>query len=146
MPTNKKAGNQQLKSRKVSGSQQVTEFMENLDHPLKEEIDAVRKIILSTNGQITEQIKWNAPSFCFNNEDRITFNLHGKGMFKLIFHCGAKVKDRADKEPLFVDDTGILEWVSGDRAIVKITDNNDVKAKEAKLRDVVTKWLAITAS
>lgn len=146
MTTNKKFGKQQLKSMKLSGPQQVAEFMHNLKHPLKEEIEEVRKIILSTDGKITEHIKWNAPSFCVENEDRITFNLSGKGFFRLIFHCGAKVKDSANKEPLFVDTSGILEWVTGDRAIVKFTDKNDVIAKEEKLREVISKWIQVTVS
>ncbi|MGE6260756.1 DUF1801 domain-containing protein [Heyndrickxia sporothermodurans] len=132
------------KSMKLSGHQQVVEFMDNLEHPLKEEIEAVRKIILSANKQINEHIKWNAPSFQFENEDRITFNLHGKGFFRLIFHCGAKKKDNIGQENLFDDTTGILEWVAGDRAMVKFTDINDVKAKEKKLKEVIIKWIEVT--
>jgi hypothetical protein len=37
-----------------------------------------------------------------------------------------------------------LEWVTEDRAIVKFTDKEDVKAKEEKLRDVITKWIDAT--
>jgi hypothetical protein len=71
---------------------QVVDYMNNLEHPLKKEIEEVRKIILSANNQFTEHIKWNAPSFCINNEDRVTFNLQGKGYFRLIFLRGSKVK------------------------------------------------------
>ncbi|MBS4172776.1 DUF1801 domain-containing protein [Bacillus sp. FJAT-49736] len=134
------------KSKKSSVEQQVAEFMDNLEHPLKEEIGEVRKIILSANKQINEHIKWNAPSFQVGNEDRITFNLHGKGFFRLIFHCGAKKKDAIGQGYLFDDTTGILEWVAGDRAIVKFTDMNDVKAKEKKLTEVITKWIEVTIS
>lgn len=92
MTTNKKSAEATGKKPiKLSGPQQVVEFFNNLEHPLKKEIEEVRKIILSTNESITEHIKWNAPSFCFNNEDRVTFNLQGKGFFRLVFHCGAKV-------------------------------------------------------
>ncbi|MFX3673586.1 MAG: DUF1801 domain-containing protein [Paenisporosarcina sp.] len=139
MTTNKK-------SMKLSDHQQVVDFMNNLEHPLKEEIEEVRKIILSANKLITEHIKWNAPSFRVENEDRITFNLHGKGFFRLIFHCGAKVKDNIGNEPLFDDTTGILEWVAGDRAIVKFTGMHDVKAKEKNLIEVISKWIEVTVS
>ena len=127
-------------SKKLSGSEQVVEFMNNLEHPLKEEIEEVRKIILSTDDKITEHIKWNAPSFCYEGEDRVTFNLHGKGFIRLVFHCGAKVKDRKTSEPLIVDTSGILEWKAADRAMMKF---NDVKAKEEKLREVIRKWLKV---
>ncbi|CAG9623031.1 DUF1801 domain-containing protein [Sutcliffiella rhizosphaerae] len=131
---------------KKSGSEQVEAFLENLTHPHKEEIEEVRRIILSTDQKITEHIKWNAPSFCYHNEDRITFNLNGKGYFRLIFHLGAKVKDSKENEPLIVDSTGLLEWVSSNRAIVKFTCKSDVKEKKAKLREVITKWLEATNS
>lgn len=145
MTKNKKPSEKTAKkSMKLSGHQQVVEFMDNLEHPLKEEIEAVRKIILSADNRINEHIKWNAPSFQVENEDRITFNLHGKGFFRLIFHCGAKKKDTIGQENLFNDTTGILEWVAGDRAIVKFTDINDVKAKEKKLTEVITKWIEMT--
>lgn len=134
------------KSTKLSGHEQVIEFLNNLEHPLKKEIEEVRKIILSANDQITEHIKWNAPSFCFQNEDRVTFQLQGKGFFRLVFHCGAKAKDRTEKEPLFTDTTGLLDWVTNDRAIVKLTDMSDVETKKEKLAEVVAKWIEVTSS
>jgi hypothetical protein len=143
---NKKSETTGKKSMKQPVHQQVVEYMNNLEHPLKKEIEEVRKIILSANKLITEHIKWNAPSFCFQNEDRVTFNLHGKGYFQLVFHCGAKVKDNIGKGPIFDDTTGLLNWVAGDRAIVKFTDMNDVKAKKEKLVVVITKWIEVTSS
>lgn len=135
-----------MESLKPSGHQQVVDFLNNLEHPLKKEIEEVRKIILSANEHITEHIKWNAPSFCFNNEDRVTFNLQGKGFFRLVFHCGAKVKDHAGNGPLFDDSTGLLDWVADDRAIVKLTDMSDVEDKKEKLAEVVARWIEVTSS
>ncbi|TDF93178.1 DUF1801 domain-containing protein [Paenibacillus piri] len=129
---------------KLSGHQQVIEFLNNVEHPLKKEIEEVRKIILSANEHITEHIKWNAPSFCYDNEDRVTFNLQGKGYFRLVFHCGAKIKDHAGKGTLFEDSTGLLDWVAADRAIIKLTDMSDVEAKKEKLAAVVAKWIEAT--
>ncbi|MEH7355188.1 DUF1801 domain-containing protein [Neobacillus drentensis] len=147
MATNKKKAEQTgKKSGKLSGVEQVVEYMNNLEHPFKKEIEEVRNIILNTNNKITEQIKWNAPSFCFNNHDIVTFNLQGKGFFRLVFHCGAKVKDNKGKGPLFNDTTGLLDWVSDDRAIVKFSDMDDVKAKEKNLKEVITKWIEVTSS
>ncbi|MGG0670289.1 DUF1801 domain-containing protein [Lederbergia citrisecunda] len=106
-------------------------------------MEAVRTIILSTGDKITERIKWNAPSFCYEGEDRITFNLRGKGFFQLVFHCGAKKKDRKTDNPLIDDTSGLLEWKAADRAIMEFTDENDVESKEEKLREVITKWLEV---
>ncbi|MDQ0875545.1 uncharacterized protein YdhG (YjbR/CyaY superfamily) [Paenibacillus sp. V4I3] len=131
---------------KPSGHQKAVDFLNNLEHPLKKEIEEVRKIILSANEHITEHIKWNAPSFCFNNEDRVTFNLQGKGFFMLVFHCGVKVKDHAGNGSLFDDTTGLLDWVADDRAIVKLTDMSDVEDKKEKLAEVVARWIEVTSS
>ncbi|MBA9086161.1 uncharacterized protein YdhG (YjbR/CyaY superfamily) [Fontibacillus solani] len=75
---------------KLDGHQQVVDYLNHLDHPLKKEIEEARRIILGVNEQISEHIKWNAPSFCFNGDDRVTFNLQGKGFFRIVFHCGDK--------------------------------------------------------
>ncbi|MBS4201053.1 DUF1801 domain-containing protein [Bacillus sp. FJAT-49732] len=127
-----------------SGPVQVAEYLSKLKHPLKEEIEEVRKIILSANEEITEHIKWNAPSFQYKNEDRVTFNLHGEGFFRLVFHCGSKVRETNVERSLFDDTTGLLEWVSNDRAIVKFTDMNDVKEKKDKFVEVINKWIDVT--
>ena len=132
-----------MAARKKSGPEQVADFISSLEHPLKEEIEIVRHIILSTNDKITEKIKWNAPSFCYEGEDRITFNLHGKGYFRLIFHCGAKVKERNLNEPLIADPDGILEWKAADRAIMSFTSKENILANEEKLREIITRWLAV---
>ncbi|WP_205622725.1 DUF1801 domain-containing protein [Paenibacillus wynnii] len=132
---------------KKSGHEQVVEFLNHLEHPLKKEIEEVRNIILGANEFITEHIKWNAPSFCFNNEDRVTFNFQGKGFFRLVFHCGAKKNEHAGGNgTLFEDTTGLLEWVTADRAIIKFTDRSDVEANREKLAAVVTKWIEVTSS
>jgi hypothetical protein len=125
-----------------TGPEQVAAFLENLEHPLKPEIEEVRKIILNTNSRLTEHIKWNAPSFCLQGDDRITFNLHGKDFFRLIFHCG--VKKTGIKEQLFQDESCLLTWVAPDRATAAFKDMADVKSKKGKLQAIVQKWLKVT--
>jgi uncharacterized protein YdhG (YjbR/CyaY superfamily) len=46
---------------------EVDAFMAKLDHPFKAEVQAVREIIKGVNPHITEQIKWNAPSFSYKD-------------------------------------------------------------------------------
>lgn len=131
---------------KRTGQEQVIEFLHKLEHPLKNEIVEVRNIILKSNEQLSEHIKWNAPSFCYNNEDRITFNLRGKEYFQLVFHCGAKVKEDKSETLLFEDSTGLLNWITNDRATIKFTNMNDVRAKQNKLAEVIMKWLEAASS
>ncbi|QHT69961.1 DUF1801 domain-containing protein [Rhodocytophaga rosea] len=136
---------EKIKPKKLTGHQQVLTFLHQLEHPLKPEIEMVRSIILNANAQLTEHIKWKAPSFCYQHDDRITFNLHGNSYFRLIFHCGAKVKASTSTSRLFEDSTGILEWITNDRAIATFADMEDVRSKETALKEVVHKWIACTS-
>ena len=123
----------------VNNTEEVDAFMAQLDHPLKAEVQAVRDIIKGANPAITEHIKWNAPSFCYNGDDKVTMNLHSKDSIQLIFHRGAKVKDSKDFS--FEDRTGLLEWLAADRATVKLHNMEDVTAKKAALAKVVNQWM-----
>ncbi|PJN56417.1 hypothetical protein PAEVO_31400 [Paenibacillus sp. GM2FR] len=126
---------------KLSGPEQVMEYLHDLEHPLKAEIEEVTSFILSVDDQITEQIKWNAPSFCVQGEDRITLNLQGKGFFRIIFHCGAKVQNH-DIKGVMPEDT-LLEWASNDRAIVKIFNLDDLEEKKEPLKQVIIRWIEV---
>jgi hypothetical protein len=118
-------------------SQEVERFMEGLDHPLKEEIGRLREAILDSNDRITEHIKWKAPSFRYAGEDRVTFRLHPAERSQLVFHRGAKVKDDA-AEFAFEDDTGLLQWVAQDRAVVAM---RDAEARQGDVVEVVNRWV-----
>ncbi len=133
----------EMATKKTSGAEQVKVFFDELDSPFKKELETIRKIILSVDKGITEQIKWKAPSFCFNGDDRITFNLSGKGVMRLIFHCGAKVKHHQTKGNILDDKTGLLEWAAKDRAILTFTDKNDIKAKEKDFVWLVKNWIEV---
>jgi hypothetical protein len=119
-------------------SQEVDRFISGLDHPLKEEVERLRTAILDSNDEITEHVKWNAPSFCYAGEDRVTFRLFPEDRVQLIFHHGSKVKGDAG-DFVFDDDTGLLRWVAADRAVVAL---QDAKAKQRDLVDVVNRWVA----
>lgn len=99
---------------------------------------------MESHENITEHIKWNAPSFCVNNKDRITFNFHGKEGFRLVFHCGSKKSGHEDGDQLVSDKTGLLQWVAGDRALVSILSESDFEEKKEKLAEAVSTWLDAT--
>jgi len=46
-----------------NGTEAVDAFMRDLDHKLKPEVEALRKLILAADSRIGEGIKRNAPSF-----------------------------------------------------------------------------------
>jgi uncharacterized protein YdhG (YjbR/CyaY superfamily) len=133
------------KTTKRSGPEQVADFMLTAKHPLKKAMATLQEIIHSANKNITEHIKWNAPSFCFGGDDRITFNLHKADCVMIIFHCGAKGKEMKGKEPIFKDTTGLLEWLSNERAVIKIYSLDEVNQKKANLIKVVKQWIKETS-
>lgn len=122
----------------------VDDFMKTLDHPLKTEIETVRKIILSANDQITEQIKWNGPSFCINGDDRVTFRLNPPKNIQLVFHRGAKVRTDT-KDFSFDDPTGLLKWLAKDRGVVTFQDMSEITLRNSDLKLLVDKWVKATA-
>lgn len=119
----------------------VDGFLAALAHPRKAEVEALRKAILASDKGITERVKWNAPSFCIDGDDRITFRLQPGDRVELIFHRGAKVKKDAFS---FEDETGLLQMVAPDRGIVVFGNAADVKAKTPKLKKLVKAWMGAT--
>lgn len=132
------------KAIKLSGTEQVTQHIKKLEPALGKIIETIRKIILATDKEIGEQIKWNNPSFYYTGEmkpfdpkeykrDLIVMNLH-KNRIMLVFPSGAKVKDS----------TGLLtgDYKDGRRLVV-FADMKDVKAKEKALQKVINDWLKL---
>src|ERR1700754_1116038 len=90
------------KANKLTATEQVTEHIRNLDSTIRETVETIRQIILSTDKEIEEQVKWNNPAFYYAGEmkpfdpkeykrDIVVFNLH-KNRVMLVFPSGAKVK------------------------------------------------------
>lgn len=121
----------------------VEQFIQTLDHPLKAEIEKVREIILNADKEITEQIKWNAPSFCYCGDDRVTMRIQPPEQLQLIFHRGAKVRSNST-DFTFVDSSGLVKWAATDRGIVTLKTMQDVVANEQALTTLVREWMKAT--
>ncbi len=121
--------------------QSVTAFLAALQHPRKAEIERIRELIFEADPHLSEQIKWNAPSYG-HGDDRITFRLQPGDKVDLIFHRGAKVQDNAGFS--FADEDELVTWLSPDRGIISFGDSADVEAKAKPLRALIKRWLAAT--
>lgn len=127
-------------AKQIALNSEVTSFLDNLNHPLRKEIEKLRHYILSANAGLTENIKWNGPNYCFEGEDRITMRIHPPKQLQLIFHRGAKVLAQPEKR--FVDnDEGLLAWKANDRAVATFKSMDDITSKEALLSNVVNEWI-----
>jgi uncharacterized protein YdhG (YjbR/CyaY superfamily) len=107
----------------VNRTDKVEEFLENLSHPLKAEVEAVRSIIKGVNKDINEEIKWKAPSFNFRGEYLVTFNLRDEKRIHLVFHNPQISKVHSK----------LLEGDYKDRRMAYFADMQDIKAKKSML-------------
>lgn len=117
----------------------VQSFIAALDHPLKQEIAALRQILLGADPSIAEEIKWNAPSFR-TSEHFATMHLRAKDGLQLILHLGAKSKRTVPQEAI-ADPHKLLTWLGPDRASIKFTDREDLAQKRAPLIAIVQAWI-----
>jgi hypothetical protein len=106
---------------------EVDTFMQNLEHPFKAEVEALRKIVRSASSEITEQIKWKAPSYSYRGEYLVTFNLRDIKRIHLVFHNPMISKI---KSPL-------LEGDYADRRMAYFSDMKEIRAKKAELVQVL---------
>jgi hypothetical protein len=130
---------------KASEREKVDAYMGRLKHPLAKVVEELRQIILSSDKEIGEEIKWNAPTFFYAGKMKATnpkeyrryivvFNLLKKDCIRLVFPSGAKVKDAS----------GLLEGDYADgRRLAMFYSSKNVESKEKALRAVITKWLKL---
>jgi hypothetical protein len=128
---------------KSSEPDKVDAYMQKLKHPLAEVVAALRKIILSTDSEIGEEIKWNAPTFFYAGEMApsdpkkykryiVVFNLHQKDCIRLVFPSGAKINDTS----------GFLQGDYADgRRLAFFHNMEEVKSQTKPLQQAIRKWL-----
>jgi hypothetical protein len=129
----------------ASEPEKVDAYVASLKHPLAQVVKELRRIILSIDSEIGEEIKWNAPTFFYSGPMKptnpkeyrryiVVFNLFRKDCIRLVFPSGAKVKDSF----------GLLEGDYADgRRLAMFYSAKDVSCKEKALHAVITKWLKL---
>lgn len=121
----------------------VTRFLDELHHPLRSEIEALRLVILEASALLEENIKWNGPNYSVGAEDRITMRIQPPKQIQLVFHRGAKVKEQP-KERIVQDPSGLLMWKENDRAVASFKNQEAVEAGREALSVIVREWLVAT--
>ena len=125
----------------------VEEFINDLDDDKRSQVDILRDLILSTEPQLEEHIKWNAPSYVLDGEDRITFNLMNKqGVVKLVLHMGATRKEDKKGAPIMQDESGLIEWSSDIRGMITFNSLTDISSNTTSLEKIIKGWLAVPSS
>ena len=110
----------------------VDELLTQRAHPLDAEVQVVREIIKGVDPRITEEWKWNAPTFSFGGY-LVTINLHATDRVHLVFHNGA-ILDRQD---------GFLEGDYPDRRMASFAGMDEIRAKRPKLEAAIGEWVRL---
>lgn len=108
----------------------VEEFMDALDHPLKDLCHEICDFIKNIDPTIQERIKWNAPSY-YTHADFLTLNFTRKEYILLIFHHPSI--DHFDS-PLF-------EAQPKGRAMIHLFNREDFETKKPTLQLLILRLL-----
>lgn len=123
---------------------EVTTLLETLNHPFRNEIELLRICVLEANKSLKENIKWNGPNYCFENEDRITMRVQPpKKQIQLIFHRGVK-KQTQPEDKLISNKSKMLVWKENDRAIVTFKSLQDIESGKTELVKIINEWIEVT--
>ncbi|NBW06911.1 MAG: DUF1801 domain-containing protein [Caulobacteraceae bacterium] len=123
-------------------SPSVEEYRAALDAPTRDALDALRRIVMEAAPDLTEEIKWNAPSFAHKGRDRVTLGVEPRGGYRIVLHRGAKAQDGEGFH--FDDPDKIATWPAPDRGVVRLRDATEIKDRAASLRAFITRWIAAT--
>ena len=124
----------------MNNSVDVTAYLQGVDAAARPGLDRLRQTVLAACAGLTEEIKWNAPSYSHQGEDRVTLGLEKKGGYRVVLHRGAKPK--ALDAFAFTDDSGLGRWPAADRGVVLIRDELDLQTKSEALKQLIARWIA----
>lgn len=126
----------------MARKQTVEEFLQECAHPLKDGAALFRAALLAADPSLTEQIKWNAPSFGRGFDDRVTMGFRPNEL-QIVFHRG--VKPKALEGFRFDDPSGMLQWAAEDRAVVKLRSLEEIQGQLPVLIEAALKWIDETS-
>lgn len=111
----------------------VDAYMAGLEYPMKAEVEAIRETIKGIDEDITEEVKWNAPSFSYKGTYLVTFNLRNPHRILLVFHHPAIARIPSD-------------WLEGDypaRRLAFLADTDELHARKDELISIIQRLIHI---
>lgn len=139
MATPKTAARKKAAPKKAPASiEDAGAFMAALDHPLKADIETIRKLILAVSPEIADGVKWNSLSFR-HTDWFATVNLRSKDVIQLVMHTGAKAKD--NPKLTIPDENGLLVWLAKDRALATLGAGKTLKSNAKAFAAIVKAWV-----
>jgi hypothetical protein len=131
----------------INNSEAVSNYINEHPHDFAELINTIRQLILSSDSQIGEHIKWNSPSFFYDGpmepfkpkeykRDLVVVNTR-KNIALLVFPTGDIIQKA----------TAILEGTYTDgRRMITFNNMYDIKNKGIELQKVIKEWISLSKS
>ena len=116
----------------MNKNQKVDEYLDKKNHPLTEEINLVRSIILSADDRMEETIKWSSPTFMYKG-NMASFFMNAKKFVSLMFHKGA----------LMPNELGLLEGEGKEGRVARFIDKEDIEQKKEALQSLIEEWITM---
>ncbi len=120
----------------------IETYLAALDPTKRVAVDALRALVLAAYPGLIEEIKWNAPSFAHEGQDRVTLGLNPKGGYRIVLHRGAK--PQATSGFHFADVDKLARWPAPDRGVVTLKDLAEINARSAAISQIIGRWVEAT--
>jgi hypothetical protein len=112
-----------------SRNQDVDDWLDRYDNPMKPLVERVRAIVLGADDRIGEVIKWSTPTFVYKG-NLASFQPRAKQFVSILFHEGASIPG---EHPLLGG--------GGDHArYARIADAAELEARRPELEAIVRAW------
>jgi hypothetical protein len=122
--------------------QDVEAFLAASTHARLAEVRDVRAALLAAMPELTERVKWNAPSLGPDGTDRITFRLQPGDRVELVLHRGTA--SRPDDGFAFDDPDGVIAWAAPDRGVIVVRDADDLAERRTLIVATCRRWVEAT--
>lgn len=121
-----------VKRIKPSDREQVETFLNDLAYPLKDVLQALREVIISSSDKLKERIKWNAPSY-YADVDLLTLNLRSTEYVMIVFHHISIVEIKEEE----------LKGDYKDRRLMYFHSLEDVQQKSVVLQHIIREYVKL---
>ncbi len=118
----------------------VSELLSNLNHPFNNEIQTIRRIILTAAPALKENIKWRGPNYTLNNIDIITLKVFPTNNIVIVFHGGAK-KENLTQPRIAYTSSNLLVFKDNSRAIITLNNKQPLSQHKEEIITIIGLWV-----
>ncbi len=119
----------------------VDEYLADQADDRRAMIEAARAIVLESRPDLVEHLRWNAPSYLLDDEDRATFSSRPNAPLRLVLNPAAGVRATKRAAPAFDGDPrGLLSWHSNVQASIGFADLAQIEAERDDVLALLRAW------